>query len=333
MKLFDRLVLAAALLTFCVVVLGAYVRLSDAGLGCPDWPGCYGHLTVPQSESALQHATQAFPESPLQAHKAWKEMVHRYAAGMLGLLILAIFILAWRGRKPSDPLPLLPTSLLLLVLFQSLLGMWTVTLLLKPVIVSAHLLGGMVTLGLLTWLACQRLPRSYSATETLNLGLWARLGLVVLAHQILLGGWTSSNYAALACTDFPLCQGSWLPLMDFGKAFHLIRDLGETSDGNPLPLEALTAIHWSHRLGALITLLYLGWLSVIFMRRSHLAPLGALLAVLLISQVILGISNVLFSLPLPLAVAHNALAALLLICLVVLNSKLTAASGRRRSCP
>jgi cytochrome c oxidase assembly protein subunit 15 len=330
MKLFDRLVLLAVLLTFCVVVLGAYVRLSDAGLGCPDWPGCYGHLTVPQSESALAHVEKAFPHKPLETHKAWKEMTHRYFAGTLGLLILAIFIIGWRNRRRLHTPTILPTILLLVVTFQAALGMWTVTMLLKPVIVSAHLLGGMTTLALLTWLAHRRfgtIPSIYGANFN-TLRPWARLGLIVIATQIFLGGWTSSNYAALACTDFPTCQGSLLPPMDFANAFHMIRELGETADGEQLSLAALTAIHWAHRLGALVTFLYLGWLAIKTMRTPRLGDLGVAIAGLLAVQITLGISNVMFSLPLPVAVAHNAVAALLLISLVVLNSKTTMRSGR-----
>jgi cytochrome c oxidase assembly protein subunit 15 len=330
MKLFDRLVLAAVLLTLCVVVLGAYVRLSDAGLGCPDWPGCYGHLTVPQSDSALAHVEKAFPGKTFESHKAWKEMVHRYFAGTLGLLILAIFITAWRNRRRMHIPTGLPTVLLLVVAFQAALGMWTVTMLLKPVIVSAHLIGGMTTLALLTWLAHRRfgtLPSIYGANFN-TLRPWARLGLVVLAVQIFLGGWTSSNYAALACTDFPACQGSLFPTMDFANAFHMIRELGETANGDQLSLAALTAIHWTHRLGALVTFLYLGWLAYKAMRMPGIADLGVVIAGLLVTQVALGISNVMFSLPLPVAVAHNAVAALLLISLVVLNSKTTMKSGR-----
>jgi heme a synthase len=329
-RLFDRLVLVAALLAFFVVVLGAYVRLSDAGLGCPDWPGCYGHLTVPQSDDAMQHAVQDFPDKPLETHKAWKEMVHRYFAGTLGLLILTIFITAWRS-KGRQKIPLkLPACLLALVVFQALLGMWTVTLLLKPVIVSAHLLGGLTTLALLTWLAQRRWGRPVPlyGIKSNHLLPWARLGLVVVAIQIFLGGWTSSNYAALACTDFPRCQGSWLPAMDFFNAFHMVRELGVTADGAQLSLAALTAIHWSHRLGALLTFLYLGWLALKVMRHHGLVQWGWLLMAALLFQVAIGIGNVEFGLPLPLAVAHNAGAALLLISLVLLNSKLTRMSGR-----
>lgn len=330
MRTFDRLVLTAVLLTFCVVVLGAYVRLSDAGLGCPDWPGCYGHLTVPQSEAALTHVEKAFPDKPLETHKAWKEMVHRYFAGTLGLLILGLCITAWRNHRKFSAPVFLPTLLLVVVTFQAALGMWTVTMLLKPAIVSAHLLGGMTTLALLTWLAHRRfgsIPSIYGINFN-QLRPWARLGLLVIAVQIFLGGWTSSNYAALACTDFPSCQGVFLPPMDFGNAFHMIRELGQTADGDQLSLAALTAIHWTHRLGALVTFLYLGWLAIRTMRTPGLGNLGTIMAGLLIVQVGLGISNVVLSLPLPVAVAHNAVAALLLISLVVLNSKTTMKSGR-----
>lgn len=333
MRLFDRLVLAATALAFCVVVVGAYVRLSDAGLGCPDWPGCYGQLSVPQTAVALQQAEQAFPDKPLQTHKAWKEMVHRYLAGTLGLLILAIFITAWRNHGKDQISLALPAFLLALVTFQALLGMWTVTLLLKPVIVSAHLLGGMTTLALLVWLTHQRWgkPLAPSGDNNSIQSPWARLGLVVIAVQIFLGGWTSSNYAALACAGFPQCQGAWLPDMDFAHAFHLVRKLGETVDGSPLSLSALTAIHWSHRLGALLTLLYLGWLAASLMRHRAMASWGWLLAGLLLLQIAIGIGNVLLGLPLPLAVAHNAGAALLLISLVLLNSKLTRIPGEGAS--
>lgn len=320
----DRLILGAALLAFCVVLLGAYVRLSDAGLGCPDWPGCYGHLTVPQSETALQHAEQAFPSKPVVAHKAWKEMVHRYFAGTLGLLVLAIFVMAWRGKQKPGISPLLPSGLLLLVIFQAMLGMWTVTLLLKPAVVTSHLLGGMLTLSLLVWLAHRRWGNSSAQfLQSKNLRFYIRGAFVVLLVQIFLGGWTSSNYAALACVDFPTCQGAWLPNMDFTSAFHWIRELGQSVDGSPLQLSALTAIQWTHRLGALITFLYLGWLGSRVLSQPHLARLGLIMLVLLIAQICMGIGNLLLLLPLWLAVGHNAGAALLLITIVVLNSKIT----------
>ena len=314
--LFDRLVWIATGLAFCVVVLGAYVRLSDAGLGCPDWPGCYGHLTVPHSDVAQQ----AFPDKPLEKAKAWKEMAHRYLAGTLGLLILAICITAWRARGRIACSPVLPTALLVLVAFQAALGMWTVTLLLKPAVVSLHLLGGMATFGLLVWFAASRLPPAMVADGGWR--SWALFGILVLAAQIALGGWTSSNYAALACPDFPTCQGVWWPQADFYDAYHMLRDLGANAGGSQLSLETLTAIHLTHRLGALVTMLYLAWLGSRLLRVPALATWSRLLLALLAVQIALGISNVVFSLPLPVAAAHNAGAALLLAVLVVINSKL-----------
>lgn len=311
--MFKKIVLVATVLALCVVVLGAYVRLSDAGLGCPDWPGCYGHITVPHTSDAVT----AFPDKPLETHKAWKEMAHRYFAGTLGLLILAVFVTAWRNRRVASPA--LPSALLILVIFQAALGMWTVTLLLKPVIVSLHLIGGMTTLGLLTWLASRRSATvSHPAIRP-----WALLALLVLACQIILGGWTSTNYAALACPDFPACQGMLLPPTDFANAFHLVRELGVNADGSQLSLASLTAIHLMHRLGALITFLYLGWFGSKLLKIPGLSFLGKVLLTALLAQVALGISNVVFSLPLAVAVGHNAGAAILLMVLVVINSNLT----------
>lgn len=326
-QFFDRLVLAATMLAACVVVLGAYVRLSDAGLGCPDWPGCYGHLAVPQ----VDVAQLAYPDKPLQAHKAWLEMVHRYFAGILGLMILSIFLISWRGRRRLAVSPVLPSVLLALVLVQGLLGMWTVTLLLKPVIVSAHLLGGMATLALLVWMAQNHLATYSANPAAAAIRPWAVIGLAVLAGQIFLGGWTSSNYAALACPDFPLCRGVWLPHMDFVSAFHMVRELGVNADGSQLSSAALTAIQWAHRLGALITFLYLGGLSLMLLRTPGLQRMGMVMLAVLLIQICLGIGNVLYALPLALAVGHNAGAVLLLISLVMVVARLSIAANGGRS--
>jgi cytochrome c oxidase assembly protein subunit 15 len=322
--MYKKLVVAAALLAFCVVVLGAYVRLSDAGLGCPDWPGCYGHIAVPKTDNQLAAAAQAFPDKPVESRKAWKEMIHRYFAGTLGLLIIAIAIIAWRKRRELQQSPRLPSVLVALVIFQALLGMWTVTLLLKPVIVSAHLLGGMTTLALLVWLALRQIgtgPR-LDMLSIRRLRIWGLLGLLLVFVQIALGGWVSSNYAALACTEFPLCQGAWLPPMDFSHAFHFRRELGMTAEGELLPMAALTAIHWTHRMGAYIVFAYIGWLALQVLRIRYLRGVGTALLLVLLAQVSLGVANVLLSLPLPVAVLHNAGAALLLITMVVLNFRL-----------
>lgn len=329
---FKRIVLLGALLAVCVVGLGAYVRLSDAGLGCPDWPGCYGYMSVPESEAAIAQAQTIYPDSPVEAHKAWKEMVHRYLAGILGLLILSLCVLGWRARESIRVSPWTPTVLLVLVMFQAALGMWTVTMLLKPAIVTAHLLGGMATLALLVWIAhrhwgtssAQFLPDALPRTLI-------RIALAVLFAQIMLGGWTSSNYAALACTDFPTCHGEWAPPMDFANGFHWIRELGEGLNGTPLTLEALTAIQWTHRIGALIVLIYLGGLGVYLLKYARLRTTGIALVVLLLVQITLGIANLLLHLPLVLAVAHNVVAALLLVTLVILNSKITESQAGRVS--
>jgi heme a synthase len=295
---FRLLVLATLGLTFAVVVVGAYVRLSDAGLGCPDWPLCYGQ---PLPGDIADRDSLA---------KAWKEMGHRYLAGALGVFIAVLAVWSWRARLS----PWLASSILALVVFQATLGAWTVTMLLQPAIVTAHLLGGMTILALLTWLALAQFELRPRAPQ---LRVPAALALMVLAIQIALGGWVSSNYAALACPDFPLCLGQAVPPMDFGNAFHVLRELGQTPQGELLSREALTAIHWSHRVFALFAIAAIGWAAYRAFEVSK--TLAALIAALLILQLSLGVANVLVSRPLALAAAHNAGAALLLLALVVLN--------------
>ena len=295
-----RLTLAAVLLAFVVIVVGAYVRLSHSGLGCPDWPLCYGQVT-PGDHLGFD-----------ARGRAWNEMAHRYLAGGLGLLIAGLFVVAWRRRGHRA----LASALVLVVLFQATLGMWTVTLLLKPAIVAAHLLGGMATLSLLLWLFLAQ--GAYSpAPEVRALRIPALVALIAVVVQISLGGWVSANYAALACPDLPLCKGAAFPPMDFGHAFHMLRGLGETSDGARLPDEALTAIHWTHRVFALLAVAAVGWVS--FRAFSILSSLAIAVALALTLQFLLGVANVALGLPLALAAAHNAGAALLLGSLVVLN--------------
>ncbi|MDG4554800.1 MAG: COX15/CtaA family protein [Candidatus Competibacter sp.] len=322
---FLRLAWVALALTFVVVVLGAYVRLSDAGLGCPDWPGCYGRLDVPDNVEQIAAANAIYPHRPVEPDKAWKEMIHRYFAGTLGLAILALAILAWRRRRePGQPV-VLPLTLLGLVVFQALLGMWTVTWQLKPVVVMAHLLGGLTMLSLLAWLVLRQ--GRYGTRNPLVVGDralrgFAVLGLLLLVGQIALGGWTSANYAALACPDFPTCQAHWWPPLDFREAFTLWRGLGISYEGGVLGNDARVTIHMMHRLGALAVLLYLGWLVWrlrVPTRSRNLWVVGLAIAVLLCIQLGLGIANVLMRLPLPVAVAHNGGAALLLLALVTLN--------------
>ncbi len=323
-RYFKGLVLAATLLALCVVSLGAYVRLTDAGLGCPDWPGCYGTLTVPQSEAAILQAQTTYPNSSVEVGKAWREMAHRYLAGTLGLFVLSIFVLGWKARNEIKSSPYTSSFLLLLIGFQAMLGMWTVTMLLKPAIVSGHLLGGMSTLAVLSWLAHRHWGYySDSIVTCQRLRLAIRFALVLLFMQIFLGGWTSTNYAALACTDFPTCHGAWVPDMDFSDAFHMVRELGLSKDGSTLSLASLTAIQWTHRVGALVSFIYLGALGLTTLKYWQLQRWSFLLLVALITQIALGISNLVLHLPLVLAVAHNFTAALLVIIVVVLNSKIS----------
>jgi len=319
--MYRPFVFCAVILTLLVIVAGAYVRLEDAGLGCPDWPGCYGQLLgVPDEAHEVAKAEQAFPGKSVDVARAWKEMFHRYLAGTLAILILAIAAIAWSRRRENGRSPWLAVALVILVGFQATLGMWTVTMLLRPAIVTLHLLGGMATLALVMWLALREIdPPAAPAAVARTLRPWSAFGLGVLVVQIALGGWVSANYAALACTDFPTCNGLWLPKMDLGSAFHVVRELGVTTAGAPLSHETLIAIHWTHRLGALLTLLFLGSLAIALLRSSALALHGVLLIVLTLAQVALGVSNVLASLPLAVAVAHNGGAALLLAALVMLN--------------
>jgi heme a synthase len=327
MSAFHKWARVVACLAFVVVVVGAYVRLMDAGLGCPDWPGCYGAITPlhASDEIAKAVAQQGGTHGPVSLPKAWKEMMHRYLAGGLGLLILSLAVWSWRSkREDARRSRFLATSLVVLVGLQAALGMWTVTMLLKPVIVTLHLLGGMATLALLTWLALRGSDTASGRSLPVRPGLQAAaaVGLLILVAQIALGGWVSTNYAALACVDFPQCHGTWLPDMDFRHGFQLVRELGMTAAGTHLAYEALTAIHWTHRVGALVTFVFLGMLGVMLLRERGTTGWGVALLVLLAGQVTLGITNILGGLPLSVAVAHNALAALLLVTLVVINFRL-----------
>lgn len=327
-----RLALLASLLALVVVVLGAFTRLVDAGLGCPDWPGCYGHLTWPTTDDHVQAAEALFPESPVEHDKTWPEMVHRYFAGTLGLLILAITLLTWR-RASRDKLPLPrwhTLALLLLVILQAAFGMWTVTLKLWPQVVTAHLLGGFATLSVL-WLLVQRLgPWRWQTGDTGRLAQLKPLVLLALAFvilQIALGGWTSSNYAALACTDFPRCHGQWWPEMDVAKGFNLTQTIGPNYLGGLLEGDARTAIHMAHRMGALIVVLTLLLLVRRLLKITVARRMAWTLLFVLLLQVLLGITNVLAHLPLAIAVAHNAVGALLLLTMVTLTHRVYSAQS------
>jgi cytochrome c oxidase assembly protein subunit 15 len=330
------LALAGLLLCFSVVVLGAYVRLTAAGLGCPDWPGCYGHATPP-SALEVAEAQQVFPLKPIDAGKAWREMVHRYAASTLGVIIVAIAVLAFTTRRVRLVSLPLAWALVGIVVFQGLLGMLTVTWQVTPLIVTAHLIFGLTTLGLLWWLWLS-LPRnawgqgsntgskgSAATATTVEAAhfAWrfALIGLIALAVQIALGGWTSTNYAAIACPDFPKCQNAWWPQTDYKDAFVLWRGLGINYEGGVLANPARVAIHLTHRIGALIATLTLALAALTVITRKVLAkfvlPAYAVLAALAL-QLTIGVSMVLRGFPLALATAHTAGAALLLLSVLAL---------------
>jgi len=311
----HRLATIAAIVAFVVIVLGAYVRLSHAGLGCPDWPGCYGQLTWPVETHEVQQANQAYPERPVESSKAWKEMVHRYLAGFLVLLVLAINILAWKNKRTPAGVRLLSGVLLALILFQAALGMWTVTLKLLPVVVMGHLMGGLATFALLLWIAMQT-GRGQATSAFRSARTMIVAGFAVLILQLALGGWTSANYAALVCPDFPTCQGSYWPEMNFRDGFVLWREIGVDYEGGVLDLASRTAIQIAHRLGALITFLLLGALSLRLLSDAGSRRGGAVLGVILLAQVSLGILNVVMFLPLANAAAHNAGGALLLATMI-----------------
>jgi cytochrome c oxidase assembly protein subunit 15 len=335
-----RLALGATLLAFCVVVFGAYVRLTDAGLGCPDWPGCYGHVTP---TGAAEAAAAGRIEAEVHTGKAWNEMIHRYGASTLGLLIVVIAALSWRWRRHAGVPVVLPLVLVGLVIFQGMLGMWTVTLLLKPLIVTLHLAFGMLTLSMLWWLWLTLRRRSsnpWAGTVKARGGgsaaalflpapqglrRLALFGLAVLAAQILLGGWTSTNYAAVACPDFPTCQAAWWPQADYDEAFVLWRGLGINYEGGVLDHPARVAIHFTHRLGAIVATLALLVVSVLtlLLRREGNSRLAAALVLgALALQLALGITMILEGFPLWIATAHNAGAALLLLATLALNRAL-----------
>ena len=316
-SLYSKLARIALFLAFVVILLGAYTRLRDAGLGCPDWPGCYGKLVVPHTAHAVQAAQQAYPNIPLETPKAWAEMVHRYFAGTLGIfiLILALWGSIRRFKNHSQPI-FVPWLLLGFVIFQAALGMWTVTLKLLPDVVTAHLLGGMIIAALLYWLSLSseqafKLP----ASNLQNLRPWILTGLILLFGQIFLGAWTSTNYAALTCPHFPLCNGQLFPHMEWSKAFNFLSPIGPNYEGGQLDMLARATIQMSHRYGAFVVFFYLGALSICLIR-SPLRRAGITLLALLFAQIILGVLNVELRLPIQTAVMHNGVAALLLLTLV-----------------
>jgi len=376
---FHRIAWLAVVLTFCVIVFGAFVRLSDAGLSCPDWPTCYGRAAWPQAtQDVSDHAASAI--RPFETHKAWREQVHRHLAATLGVLVLVLALLAARRRRhgiaqvlvaslmvalaiplymrgqimPALVVAGLGEALLLVaalrwsnadlsraaaltlavVVFQALLGKWTVTMLLKPIIVMGHLLGGMLTFSLLAWMAWRATWLPIVLADAPALRRWVIAGIAVLGVQIALGGWTSANYAALACgaggwttavphaMDFPKCVGQWWPPTDFREGFVLWRGVGVDYEGGVLDGASRIAIQMAHRMFAVVAALYLLLLSGRLLRTPGLRGWAVVLALLTLAQVLLGVLNVKLSLPLPVAVLHNGGAALLLFVLVSLLARL-----------
>ncbi|MCH9756416.1 MAG: COX15/CtaA family protein [Gammaproteobacteria bacterium] len=318
----------ALVLALFVVMLGAYTRLTDAGLGCPDWPGCYGKMVLPSAGDVARVDAQAsYPDIPIESRKAWTEMAHRYAAGTLGILILFLAAVARFGPKETRTSTFFPIALVGLLFFQAALGMWTVTLQLLPVVVMGHLLGGMTLAALLTWF------RWHLSTVSSNVlskwRIWVGFGIAVVAIQIVLGGWVSANYAGLACLGFPTCNQHWLPTFDWVRAFDVFSPVGANYQGGALDLAARVTIQWVHRMWAVVTALYVVGLSVCLLRCIRIVSvryMALLVLCLVLLQCLLGIFNVIYMLPRAVAVAHNGVALLLLMSMV---SLVYLVSGRR----
>lgn len=335
-----RLALFGCILAFGVIGLGAFTRLVDAGLGCPDWPGCYGHALWPRAAEDVARANAAFPDTPVEHDKTWPEMIHRYFAASLGVLAIGLALLSWRHRRQSDQPVKLPFLLLGLIILQGVFGMWTVTLKLWPKVVTVHLLGGFATLTLF-WLLTQRLANWRWQLPMASLGRlyslrpWVVLALLVTIGQITLGGWVTANYAAVACPDLPTCQGQWLPPMDFKHGFNVFQELGPNYLGGQLHNEARVAIHYAHRVGALVTVVVVGTLCSLLWWRGALPVtrrMAVLLGAVLGLQVLLGLGNILLHFPVWVAVAHNVVGALLLLILVTLTHRVYTAMPQADSC-
>lgn len=323
---YRKLVWVTLFLTFDVIMFGAFTRLTNSGLGCPDWPGCYGHANPLQALEHIRAAEALMPDGPVTVMKAWIEMIHRYLAMGIGVLIIAIVVISWRfwlhsQRTLAKFSPRFPMLLLGFVCVQGAFGAWTVTMKLQPIIVTTHLLLGMTLLALLTWLGARQKEHAQVDRRAYGLRIPATIALILLVMQIALGGWVSTNYAALACTDFPLCHGTLVPQMDFGNGFTLWRGLGRTADGEYLPFDALTAIHWTHRMFAFVVAAFLGWVAIKAFKIEGLRPTARGILCALALQITIGIATVSLQWPLALAVAHNGTAALLVLLVVMLNYK------------
>jgi len=323
---YKKLAWVTVFFTFDLIVFGAFTRLTDSGLGCPDWPGCYGEANPFLAHQEIRAAEALMPTGPVTVFKAWIEMIHRYLAMGVGVLIIASLVIGWRlwrRTQASRYAPRLPAFLLFFVCLQGAFGAWTVTLKLQPVIVTMHLLLGLSLFALLIWHAMRQSQQPTVAPTAHALRVPAAIALIVAFVQIGLGGWVSTNYAALACSGFPLCQGEWMPeQMDFNHGFTLWRALGMTSGGEYLPFEALVAIHWVHRLFAVVVVVIVGWMAYRASSVPGLERLGRALLWLILAQFCTGMATVLLDWPLTIAVLHNAGAALLVLLLTMLNYRL-----------
>jgi cytochrome c oxidase assembly protein subunit 15 len=327
---FRRLAWVTAFLTLDLVMFGSFTRLTDSGLGCPDWPGCYGHSNPMSAGEQIRAAETALPSGPVTMTKAWIEMLHRYFALAVGFLIIVLAVLAWRRwRHEPDRSPWLATIALAAVCLQGAFGALTVTMKLQPVIVTSHLLGGVGLLALLTWVALREgAPVRVDQRRAEAVRPLAVIAAFLLVVQIALGGWVSTNYAVLACPDFPACHGRLMPAgMDFAAGFTLWRDLGMTADGAPIPFQALVAIHWTHRMFAYLLLAALALLAWRLWHIEGLTGLARALAAVSALQFLTGLSNVVLNWPLLLAVLHNGGAAGLLALLVTINYRLGASAS------
>jgi cytochrome c oxidase assembly protein subunit 15 len=324
---FRKLSSVTLFLTFDLIVFGAYTRLTDSGLGCPDWPGCYGHANPLQAHAMISAAETAMPFGPVTVFKAWIEMTHRYLAMGVGVLIVSLMVIAWirwlkSARSDQRFAPTMPTLLFLFVCMQGAFGAFTVTMKLQPIIVTGHLLLGLGLLSMLTWLNARQRIHPPVAIQARTLRVPVLIASALLLVQLALGGWVSTNYAALACTDFPKCHGLWWPQMDFENGFALWRKLGMTVDGEYLPFPALTAIHFVHRSFAFVVFAVLGWVAWRATRIDGLRTMGLAVLAALLLQLCTGLATVYFNWPLAIAVMHNAGAALLVLLVTMLNYKI-----------
>ncbi|WP_073104529.1 COX15/CtaA family protein [Pollutimonas bauzanensis] len=320
---YRKLVFATWFLTLDLIMFGAFVRLTDSGLGCPDWPGCYGKISPIGASGHIEQAVQAMPYGAVSFSKAWIEMIHRYAGSILGMMIIGIAYMAWRHRRQLGNTPRLAVATLLAVCIQGAFGAWTVTHQLMPIVVTGHLLGGMILLALMTWLAAREKTHAPLSPQARRWRPWMAAGLALLFIQIALGGWVSTNYAALACMDFPMCHGEWVPPMDFEGGYSLVRGLGLLPSGAMISQYALTAIHWVHRNFAFVVFAYLGVLAWKMLPEPGLRGPARLMLALLLAQLVTGLTTIFFQWPLLIAVLHNGGAAGLVLANVTLLVRLS----------